>query len=152
MSCNPDEPTPLAIRGCSDREKAKQDVEKWVKKTSGRKDDDPQITKEVTDVAKKLKSLGGDRDAVLLLERNDAKELEVTVLTPATRSPLVIRGCRDRVKATQDILQWVQKTSGRTDEVRSLMATWESLKEDALLLAERSDAMELHVTVLTAQQ
>ena len=77
MSSNPGEPKPLAIRGCRDRGKARQDVEQWVKKTSGREDDDPQITREVTEVAQKLESLGGDRDAVLLLERNDAKELQV---------------------------------------------------------------------------
>ena len=78
---NPDEPEPLAIRGCRKRSKAMQDVTKWVKETSGRKDDDPKTTHELGHVLKKLESLG--RDAVLLLERNHAKQLQVTELFAA---------------------------------------------------------------------
>ncbi|XP_044169467.1 uncharacterized protein LOC122953590 [Acropora millepora] len=158
MSSNPDEPTPLVIRGCRDRVQATQDILQWVQKTSGRGKDDPKITEEQTYAAGKLQSLGRDRDAVLLLERNDAKELEVTVLTTATMrpTPLAIRGSRDPVNAATDIMNWVKESRRREnndpsfDEVSSLLEKWTSLQgRDAVLFVERNDAMGLQVTVLT---
>lgn len=77
--------SPLAIRGCRDRVQATQDILQWVKETSGRENDDPTIAEEQSYAARNLQSLGQDRDAVLLLERNDAKELRVTVLTVLPR-------------------------------------------------------------------
>lgn len=77
MSSNPNGPTPLAIRGCRDHAKAKQDIEDWVQKTSGRENDDPERNgNDVRDLLKQWESLGGG-DAVLFVERNDAMELQV---------------------------------------------------------------------------
>ncbi|XP_044169469.1 uncharacterized protein LOC122953592 [Acropora millepora] len=158
MSRNPDEPKPLAIRGCRNRAEAMQDVIQWEKKTSGREEDDPKTKEELAHVLGKLESLGGDRDAVLLLERDDAKELEVTVLTTARMrpTPLAIRGSRDPVNAATDIMNWVKESRRREnnnpsfDEVSSLLEKWNSLQgRDAVLFVERNDAMGLQVTVLT---
>lgn len=79
---------------------------------------------------------------------------------PNGPTPLAIRGCRDRVRATQDIVHWVQTTrSGEDDDARrrneiiALQQKWESLGGgDAVLFVERNEAMELHMTVLPAQQ
>ena len=80
MACNPNGPTPLAIRGSRDSAKAATDIVNWVKKSSGRENNDPKSYHEERSLQEKWESLRG-RDAVLFVERNDAMELHVTVLT-----------------------------------------------------------------------